>query len=75
MCVDNWLKLDDDKVSLVKEEDILKLSGGGKSVDVPSTLGNDDGCGVISPGDWHIAYILLYGPRRLEKLKKDITAS
>ena len=42
MCVDNWLKLDDDKVSLVKEEDILKLSGGGKSVEVSSTLGNDD---------------------------------
>lgn len=25
-----WLKLDDDKVSMVLEEDILKLSGGGK---------------------------------------------
>ncbi len=24
-----WLKLDDDKVSVVLEEDILKLSGGG----------------------------------------------
>ena len=31
VCVGNWLKLDDDKVSLVKEEDILKLSGGGES--------------------------------------------
>lgn len=31
LCVGNWLKLDDDKVSMVKEEDILKLSGGGES--------------------------------------------
>ncbi|XP_039272036.2 ubiquitin carboxyl-terminal hydrolase 14-like [Styela clava] len=42
---DDWLKCDDDTVSPVKGEDILKLSGG---------------------GDWHIAYVLLYGPRRLE---------
>ena len=33
VCVDDWLKLDDDKVSMVKEEDILKLSGGGKAFD------------------------------------------
>lgn len=26
---DDWIKLDDDKVSVVKEEDVLKLSGGG----------------------------------------------
>ena len=39
VCIDNWLKLDDDKVSMVKEEDILKLSGGGKSLELPSTLG------------------------------------
>ena len=45
----DWAKLDDDKVSLVKEDQILKLSGG---------------------GDWHVAYILLYGPRRLEKLQE-----
>lgn len=38
VCIDNWLKLDDDKVSMVKEEDILKLSGGGKSLELPSTL-------------------------------------
>ena len=29
-------------------------------------------------GDWHVAYILLYGPRRLEKMKEeeedDVTA-
>ncbi|XP_040027317.1 ubiquitin carboxyl-terminal hydrolase 14 [Gasterosteus aculeatus] len=42
---DEWVKFDDDKVSLVSPEDILRLSGG---------------------GDWHIAYVLLYGPRRLE---------
>uniref|UniRef100_A0A4W3K0Z1 Ubiquitin carboxyl-terminal hydrolase n=1 Tax=Callorhinchus milii TaxID=7868 RepID=A0A4W3K0Z1_CALMI len=42
---DEWIKFDDDKVSIVAPEDILKLSGG---------------------GDWHIAYVLLYGPRRLE---------
>ena len=28
---DEWLKLDDDKVFVVKEEDVLKLSGGGWS--------------------------------------------
>ncbi|XP_005995774.1 ubiquitin carboxyl-terminal hydrolase 14 [Latimeria chalumnae] len=42
---DEWIKFDDDKVSVVTPEDILRLSGG---------------------GDWHIAYVLLYGPRRLE---------
>ena len=35
---------------MVKEEQILKLSGG---------------------GDWHVAYILLYAPRRLEKMKEE----
>jgi len=42
---DNWFKCDDDTVSPVPTEDILKLSGG---------------------GDWHCAYVLLYGPRILE---------
>ncbi|MGH0136495.1 UNVERIFIED_CONTAM: hypothetical protein FKN15_007897 [Acipenser sinensis] len=42
---DEWIKFDDDNVSVVSPEDILRLSGG---------------------GDWHIAYVLLYGPRRLE---------
>lgn len=51
LCViDEWVKFDDDKVSVVAPEDILKLSGG---------------------GDWHIAYVLLYGPRRLEILEED----
>ncbi|XP_015754897.1 PREDICTED: ubiquitin carboxyl-terminal hydrolase 14-like [Acropora digitifera] len=43
--VNDWVKCDDDKMSNVTSEDILKLSGG---------------------GDWHCAYVLLYGPRRLE---------
>lgn len=42
---DEWFKCDDDNVSVVTSEDILKLSGG---------------------GDWHCAYVLLYGPRVLE---------
>ena len=46
----DWVKLDDDKVSVVTEEQILKLSGG---------------------GDWHVAYILLYAPRRLERLREE----
>ncbi|KAK7073067.1 Ubiquitin carboxyl-terminal hydrolase 14 [Halocaridina rubra] len=45
-----WLKCDDDDVTPVTEEDILKLSGG---------------------GDWHCAYILLYGPRILEVLEEE----
>lgn len=51
---DDWLKCDDDVVSPVKGEDILKLSGG---------------------GDWHIAYVLLYGPQRLEIHKPDETVA
>lgn len=47
---DEWVKFDDDKVSVVTPEDILKLSGG---------------------GDWHIAYVLVYGPRRLEVLGEE----
>lgn len=47
---DEWVKFDDDKVSLVSPEDILRLSGG---------------------GDWHIAYVLLYGPRRLDILEEE----
>ncbi|CAI8048932.1 Ubiquitin carboxyl-terminal hydrolase 14 [Geodia barretti] len=45
-----WAKLDDDKVTLVTEDQILKLSGG---------------------GDWHVAYILLYAPQRLEKMREE----
>ncbi|XP_033224103.1 ubiquitin carboxyl-terminal hydrolase 14 [Belonocnema kinseyi] len=42
---DTWLKCDDETVSIITTEDVLKLSGG---------------------GDWHCAYVLLYGPRILE---------
>lgn len=45
---DAWYKCDDDKVSPVTEEEVLKLSGG---------------------GDWHCAYVLLYGPQQIEKLE------
>lgn len=41
---DDWLMFDDENVSAVTSDDILKLSGG---------------------GDWHCAYVLLYGPRIL----------
>uniref|UniRef100_A0A670I9X4 Ubiquitin carboxyl-terminal hydrolase 14 n=1 Tax=Podarcis muralis TaxID=64176 RepID=A0A670I9X4_PODMU len=47
---DEWIKFDDDKVSIVTPEDILRLSGG---------------------GDWHIAYVLLYGPRRIEVVEAE----
>ncbi|KAB7496103.1 Ubiquitin carboxyl-terminal hydrolase 14 [Armadillidium nasatum] len=46
-----WLKCDDDQITPVSEEDILKLSGG---------------------GDWHIAYILLYGPRVLKLEESEV---
>uniref|UniRef100_A0A183AQ55 ubiquitinyl hydrolase 1 n=1 Tax=Echinostoma caproni TaxID=27848 RepID=A0A183AQ55_9TREM len=41
-----WMKFDDDVVTAVTPEDIMKLSGG---------------------GDWHCAYVLLYGPKRVRK--------
>ncbi|KAJ2948597.1 hypothetical protein O0L34_g7852 [Tuta absoluta] len=41
----DWLRCDDDTVTPVTEEEVLKLSGG---------------------GDWHCAYLLMYGPRILE---------
>jgi len=44
----NWLKCDDDDVTPIHEEDVLKLSGG---------------------GDWHTAYLLVYGPRKLPKVR------
>lgn len=42
---ETWMKFDDDNVSPVVTDDILRLSGG---------------------GDWHCAYVLLYGPKVLE---------
>ncbi|XP_019853603.1 PREDICTED: ubiquitin carboxyl-terminal hydrolase 14-like [Amphimedon queenslandica] len=44
-----WFKYDDDDVTMVTDEEIKKLSGG---------------------GDWHMAYILVYGPRPLEIVKE-----
>ncbi|XP_031623932.1 ubiquitin carboxyl-terminal hydrolase 14 [Contarinia nasturtii] len=41
---DKWYKFDDDTVSPITSEEVLRLSGG---------------------GDWHCAYVLLYGPRVL----------
>ncbi|UJR16337.1 hypothetical protein I4U23_003243 [Adineta vaga] len=40
-----WVMFDDENVTPVTEEDVLKLSGG---------------------GDWHTAYLLIYGPRTIE---------
>lgn len=42
---EKWVKFDDDVVTPVSAEDVLRLSGG---------------------GDWHCAYVLVYGPRCLE---------
>ncbi|PIO73841.1 hypothetical protein TELCIR_04172 [Teladorsagia circumcincta] len=39
---DDWAMCDDDHVSPVTSDQVLRLSGG---------------------GDWHCAYVLLYGPR------------
>ncbi|CAF4388276.1 unnamed protein product, partial [Adineta steineri] len=44
-----WLMFDDENVTPVTEEDVLKLSGG---------------------GDWHTAYLLIYGPRTIEYEEK-----
>ncbi|XP_017792063.1 PREDICTED: ubiquitin carboxyl-terminal hydrolase 14 [Habropoda laboriosa] len=49
---DTWLKCDDETVSAVTSEEVLKLSGG---------------------GDWHCAYVLLYGPKILEVPDTDDT--
>ena len=42
---DDWFMYDDENVTPVSAEDVLRLSGG---------------------GDWHSAYVLLYGPRIME---------
>ncbi|XP_052776253.1 ubiquitin carboxyl-terminal hydrolase 14-like [Mya arenaria] len=51
---DEWLMFDDDNVTAVTSEDVLKLSGG---------------------GDWHCAYVLLYGPRVLETQIEEMETS
>ena len=45
LIIDEWLMFDDENVTPVTEEDVLKLSGG---------------------GDWHTAYLLIYGPQTIE---------
>lgn len=47
------MKFDDDVVTSVTSEEILRLSGG---------------------GDWHVAYVLLYGPKILEQPVNEETA-
>lgn len=49
---DKWMKFDDDVVTPVTSEEILRLSGG---------------------GDWHCAYVLLYGPRILQVPIDEVT--
>lgn len=51
---DQWMKFDDDVVSPVTSEEIMRLSGG---------------------GDWHVAYVLLYGPKILDEPIEDITSA
>lgn len=51
---DVWFKFDDDVVSSVTSEEILRLSGG---------------------GDWHCAYVLLYGPKLLPKTVEAMDSS
>lgn len=50
---ETWVKFDDDVVSQVSEEEILRLSGG---------------------GDWHCAYVLIYGPKILQVPEDSSTA-
>ncbi|GAB6033336.1 Ubiquitin carboxyl-terminal hydrolase 14 [Chamberlinius hualienensis] len=51
---EGWLQCDDEHVTPVTQEDILKLCGG---------------------GDWHCAYVLLYGPRILEEEEEETNKS
>ncbi|GAB0093515.1 Ubiquitin carboxyl-terminal hydrolase [Sergentomyia squamirostris] len=51
---DSWMKFDDDVVTPITSEDVLRLSGG---------------------GDWHCAYVLIYGPRVLRIPKNKAVAS
>ncbi|CAF0983580.1 unnamed protein product, partial [Didymodactylos carnosus] len=48
-----WLMFDDENVTVVTEEDVIKLSGG---------------------GDWHTAYVVIYGPRPVE-IEEKLSAS
>jgi len=51
---DTWIECNDDEVSPVHVEDVMKLSGG---------------------GDWHCAYLLIYGPRKLPKDFSSVVAA
>ena len=89
---ENWVKCDDDKISHISAEEVLKLSGGGKP-NSNFNLNHKPITPILTPklylffiiviwkiakpliffiysGDWHCAYVLLYGPRRLEILKE-----
>lgn len=60
------MKFDDDVVSPITSEDVLRLSGGGMSYfrdcfEIELIL-----FVFCLTGDWHCAYVLLYGPRILE---------
>lgn len=48
------MKFDDDVVTSVTSDEILRLSGG---------------------GDWHVAYVLLYGPKILEEPIEETSAA
>ena len=63
----NWMKFDDDVVSSVPPEEVLKLSGGGV------VRSHDLSCDplLLPTGDWHMAYILIYGPERLEVMNEE----
>lgn len=59
--IDQWYMYDDADVTMVTDEDIKKLSGGGTIISFVIT-------DLHYIGDWHTAYILVYGPRKLEIL-------
>jgi len=45
-----WLMFDDENVTIVPEENVIRLSGG---------------------GDWHTAYVIIYGPKPIEIEEKE----
>lgn len=63
---DVWIECNDDDIKPIHAEDVLKLSGGGKNCFLYFSKQFFD-TSFYSIGDWHTAYVLLYGPRRLPK--------
>lgn len=60
---DKWVKFDDNIVTPITSEEVLRLSGGGiLSYPFCFTVINI----FLITGDWHSAYVLLYGPKILE---------